>query len=121
VHMPTARLTKPVGDLSVLHSAHAYCETHHTSRRYVCSAQCQCLLRGSPSIFSYFQHRDTFFIFSIPPRAKKRLHKHVMQFALLQRKLQSSLFIFGCEWNKILNLCFCNPHKLTLNRVLFVL
>ena len=121
VSMPAVRLTKLLGDLSVLHSVHAHCEAHQTFWRSVCSAQCPCLLRGSPNILSYFQQRDTFFIFSFPPRAKKRLHKYVMQFTLLQQKLQTWLFIFGCEWNKILNLYFCNMYKLALNGVLFVL
>jgi len=50
VSMPTERLTKPLGDLSVLHSVHGYWEAHQTSWRSVCSAQCPCLLRGSPNL-----------------------------------------------------------------------
>jgi hypothetical protein len=113
VSIPTARLTKPLGDLSVLHSVHAYCEAHQTSWRSVCSAQCPCLLRGSPnlleiclfctvsmptvrlikplgdlsvlhSVHAYCEAHQTssvtsntgthFSSFSFPPRAKKRLH-----------------------------------------------
>ena len=49
VSMPTERLTKPLGDLSVLNSVHAYCEAHQTSWRSVCSAQCACVLWDSPN------------------------------------------------------------------------
>jgi len=104
--MSTVRLTKHLGDLSVLHTFHASCETHQTSWRSVCSAHSPCLLQGSPNIFPYFQHRYKFFIFSFPPRAKKRLDKNVMQFTLLQQELQASLFIFDCDWNQILNSSF---------------
>ena len=48
--MPTVRLTKTLGDLSVLHYVHAYCETHQTSWRSVCSVHCPCLLWDSTDI-----------------------------------------------------------------------
>jgi len=50
VSMPNVRLTNPLGDQSVLHSVHAYCEAQQIFWRSVCSAQCQCLLWGSPNI-----------------------------------------------------------------------
>jgi hypothetical protein len=50
VSVSTVKLTKHLGDLSVLHSVQAYREAHHTSWRSVCSAQCPCLLWGSPKI-----------------------------------------------------------------------
>jgi len=50
VSMLIVRLTQPLGDLSVLHSVHAYCATHTTSWRSVCSAQCPYLRWDSPNL-----------------------------------------------------------------------
>ena len=65
--MLTARLTKPLEELTVLDSVHAFCVTHQTSRRSVCSAYCE-----GHQTFSLTSNTGTHFSFSPSHRGPKR-------------------------------------------------